>query len=539
MQDKVIQNDFMCDEAHDVENDDEEFENEGWDSDNAEGGLPILIHIERFEGGPVASSLVQKELIGEIVNGCVQDYPISVDTLNEFECVIVMPKKLTASLVAQEIQHMTHWGGIRANIQCTIASRTKLKNIVESRERERKKEAEDSSVQKVSESTPIESMMKNMMNSILATVDEKLKSVSGSSLPNVSNQSFATDRVIPAVGNVTELDDQNPLKRGGAQLVHRTPRLSFFSGEDPPGKSEKTYEQWIFDVKTVRPSYPEGLLKEAIFSSLKGNAADIAWGLGPETTVDKVLELLEGVFGRKTNPDILMQDFYKITQESKEKVSTFGIRLKVALDRIMGFHPECLTQVEAEKKLKDRFYYGVRQNVREGLRYYYEVLGADYTTLLIKARSIEAEKSVNTSTIPVTLKSAVPVDQTNQNSNLEKQIGELVAIVKNQQVQSSKGQGKKKSNGHSAWEKAKDNEKGGRNLRGPDTNSSGPFRNGSPPWQCYNCSGWGHRAFECSSPLNYRRGEASEKKKLTSNPPDKATNANQDKPDINKKTNHN
>ena len=86
----------------------------------------------------------------------------------------------------------------------------------------------------------------------------------------------------------------------------------------------------------------------------------------------------------------------------------------------MGFHPECLTQVEAEKKLKDRFYYGVRQNVREGLRYYYEVLGADYTTLLIKARSIEAEKSVNTSTTSVTLKSAIPVDQTSQNSNLEK-----------------------------------------------------------------------------------------------------------------------
>ena len=48
-------------------------------------------------------------------------------------------------------------------------------------------------------------------------------------------------------------------------------------------------------MKTIRPSYPVGLLKEAIFGSLKGNAADIARGLGPETTVDKVLELLDGV----------------------------------------------------------------------------------------------------------------------------------------------------------------------------------------------------------------------------------------------------
>ena len=67
--------------------------------------------------------------------------------------------------------------------------------------------------------------------------------------------------------------------------------------------------------------------------------------------------------------------------------------------------------------------------------------------------------------------------------------------------------------------------KGGRNLRGPDTNSSGPFKNGTPPWQCYNCSGWGHRTFKCSSPLNYQRGEALEKKKTTSTPPSKATNA--------------
>ena len=116
--------------------------------------------------------------------------------------------------------------------------------------------------------------------------------------------------------------------------------------------------------------------------------------------------MLDGVFRRKTNPDVLMQDFYKITQDAKEKVSNFGIRLKVALDRILVIHPESLTSEEAAKKLKDRFYYGVRQNVREGLRYYYEVLQADYTTLLTKARSIEAETSTSTATHAVTMKSA-------------------------------------------------------------------------------------------------------------------------------------
>ena len=53
-----------------------------------------------------------------------------------------------------------------------------------------------------------------MMTDILTTIDEKLKSISENSLLNVSNQSFATDRVIPAAKNEKELDDPNPLKRG-------------------------------------------------------------------------------------------------------------------------------------------------------------------------------------------------------------------------------------------------------------------------------------------------------------------------------------
>ena len=73
-------------------------------------GLPILVHVERFEGGPVLSTLLQDELIAEIINGCVQEYPVTVDTLNEFEFVIAMPKDMIASIVAQDLQNMTHWG---------------------------------------------------------------------------------------------------------------------------------------------------------------------------------------------------------------------------------------------------------------------------------------------------------------------------------------------------------------------------------------------------------------------------------------------
>ena len=46
-----------------------------------------------------------------------------------------MPKEMVASIVAQDLQSMTHWGGVRASIQCTLASKSRLRSIVESREK--------------------------------------------------------------------------------------------------------------------------------------------------------------------------------------------------------------------------------------------------------------------------------------------------------------------------------------------------------------------------------------------------------------------
>ena len=74
-------------------------------------------------------TFLQKEIVGEIINGCVQEYPASVDSLNKFECVVMMPKEMVASIIVQELQNMTHWEGVRANIQCPLAFKSRLKSI--------------------------------------------------------------------------------------------------------------------------------------------------------------------------------------------------------------------------------------------------------------------------------------------------------------------------------------------------------------------------------------------------------------------------
>ena len=167
-------------------------------------------------------------MIAEIVNGCVQEYPVTMDTLNEFEFVIAMPKDMIASVVVQDLQNMTHWG-VHASIQCTIASKGKLKAIANNREKDRiETEHEISVPMQVSTQTPIEELMSKMMTGILNSVDEKLKSLSDKSLPCVSNQSFMTDKVIPSPEIASVTGVQNSSEGKGEHLVHRAPHLSFF-----------------------------------------------------------------------------------------------------------------------------------------------------------------------------------------------------------------------------------------------------------------------------------------------------------------------
>ena len=124
-------------------------------------------------------------------------------------------------------------------MQCTLASKGKLKSIIENREKDRQEEEPEVSFpkqQQVSTQMPIEEMMGKMMTGILNSVDEKLRSISEKSLPCVSDQSFATNKVIPSPVAASDKEIQNSLKEKGGHLVHRMPGLSFFSGEDPPGK---------------------------------------------------------------------------------------------------------------------------------------------------------------------------------------------------------------------------------------------------------------------------------------------------------------
>ena len=76
--------------------------------------------------------------------------------------------------------------------------------------------------------------------------------------------------------------------------------------------------------------------------SLKGAAADMAQYMGPTASVSNILENLLVIFGTVASFDILMQNFYKITQGGNEKVPSFATRLEGTLNQI---RLRCLGQI--------------------------------------------------------------------------------------------------------------------------------------------------------------------------------------------------
>ena len=132
-----------------------------------------------------------------------------------------------------------------------------------------------------------------------------------------------------------------------------TPRINTFSGEAMPGKTEVSFEQWYHEVQCIKDHYQELVVWESIVQSLKGAAADMAWYMGPTASVIEILQKLTVIFGTVASFNVLMQNFYKVTQGNHEKVPSFATRLEGTLNQIQLKCPGRIAYCEVACHLKD------------------------------------------------------------------------------------------------------------------------------------------------------------------------------------------
>ena len=117
-------------------------------------------------------------------------------------------------------------------------------------------------------------------------------------------------------------------------LALGTPRINTFSGEAMLGKTEVSFKQCYHEVQCVKYHYMESVVGESIVQSLKGEVADMAWYMGPTASIREILQKLMVIFRTVASFDVLMQNFYKVTQGNNKKVPSFATRLEGTLNQI-------------------------------------------------------------------------------------------------------------------------------------------------------------------------------------------------------------
>ena len=173
------------------------------------------------------------------------------------------------------------------------------------------------------------------------------------------------------------------------------PKLSIFSGERVKG--EASFEQWPYELQSLRRVYSESALREGIQRSLRGTAADTVCNMGPEVTLDSIIKKFSIIYGNVNSYDILMGDFYHANKGEEETVSSFATCIEGLLSYVRDKYPQQIPQAKEQQLLKDRLFHGCQKGIRDSVKYRHADTTVDYMTFLEECRKAEDEDGVGKS----------------------------------------------------------------------------------------------------------------------------------------------
>ena len=192
-----------------------------------------------------------------------------------------------------------------------------------------------------------------------------------------------------------------------------------------PGRTEVSFKQWYHEVQCVKDHYPESVVWKSIVQSLKGAAADMAQYKGPTASVREILQKFTVIFGMVASFDVLMQNFYKVTQGKKEKVPSFATRLKGTFNQIWLKCPGRIVDHEVACHLKDLLFHRVCKHIQDSIRYLHGNPKTTYSQLMVAAR--KAESKTEDAKEKVKAWSLVATEVSDGSKVLDNQIAQLMA----------------------------------------------------------------------------------------------------------------
>ena len=146
-------------------------------------------------------------------------------------------------------------------------------------------------------------------------------------------------------------------------------------------------------MKSLCASHEESVVKEAMIRSLREPTATVLRGLATNATVKEILRCMEQSCDPTVDAHMMLKEFNNMTQGSKESAAAYITRLEAALHRICTKHPNEIGESRAQVMLKRGCYQGLRDGLKESLRYLYDNPTKTYEDLVEKVIQINGEKS--------------------------------------------------------------------------------------------------------------------------------------------------
>ena len=177
--------------------------------------------------------------------------------------------------------------------------------------------------------------------------------------------------------------------------------------------------------------YSDRAIKEAMNKALQGDAAIVADSMEDDCTWQELLAALKAKFTVVSSLDVMIGNFYGIKQ-GNNSLSQYAINLEKVLGSIRVNHPTTFSVRESQKHLRNRFFHGLNERLRNSLRHKYET-DCSYEELLQYARMVESEKSessVNDSVPAKGTKAKASSAQKQQQSSQAKGNGDLDRLEK-------------------------------------------------------------------------------------------------------------
>ena len=312
------------------------------------------MHISNYEGQAVEPELFTQSKIWEL---CLSSRshcdPYEIEILSDHEACLTFKKNVTLRLVVGDLMLAEDWMGVPIVITVIILGRSKIRAILDTRERHRQslkertheegREDEERLKQMDREKDKLEleaqdyagrqKELEKLVESLTDKVQKlETQPVSGKGLITSSAQNLWN-----SFGNLTT-----------SFQVKADLDLGKFSRMEPVPNNELTFDQWRVDVQSYQANVPDHILLPAICKSIIGKAQSVVRTLGPSYTVEDVIKCLARDYEGVTSSDIVFIEFYQLKQDRGEKVQVFSIRLRDMLANLSSRFPERVPREDHE-----------------------------------------------------------------------------------------------------------------------------------------------------------------------------------------------